>query len=113
MKNIDLLSSSDAAEYASWFRALAEPMRVRILNVLARAGRPLRVGEVVAAVDVGQSTVSEHLKVLAATGFVLAERRGTASLYRLNEECIAALPAAAEAVMGAIAPSRRALERSA
>ena len=112
MQSVDHLSPSDAAEYASWFRALAEPMRVRILNVLACAGRPLRVGEVVAAVDVGQSTVSEHLKVLAATEFVLAERSGTSNLYRLNEECIAALPAAAEAVMGAIAPGRRALENS-
>jgi DNA-binding transcriptional ArsR family regulator len=102
------LSSADAAEYAAWFRALAEPMRVRILNVLACAERPLRVGEIVAAVEVGQSTVSEHLKVLAATGFVLGERRGTASLYRINADCITALPAAAESVMGAIAsPSAR------
>jgi ArsR family transcriptional regulator len=79
-------------------------MRVRILNVLACSGRPLRVGEIVAAVDIGQSTVSEHLKVLASTGFVVAERQGSASLYRVNGDCIEALPAAAEAVMGAIVP---------
>ena len=113
MNSRDPLSPAAATEYAVWFRALAEPMRVRILNVLACAGRPLRVGEVVAAVDVGQSTVSEHLKVLATAGFVLVERRGTASLYRANNDCIAALPAAAEAVMGAIAPARLEIERSA
>ena len=79
-------------------------MRVRILNILACAARPLRVGEIVAAVEVGQSTVSEHLRVLASAGFVLRERRGTASLYRVNEECIAALPTAAEAVMGEVPP---------
>ena len=35
--------------------------------------------------DVGQSTVSAHLKVLADVRFVLAERRGTAAYYRINE----------------------------
>lgn len=75
-------------------------MRLRILNVLACAPAPLRVGEIVAAVEVGQSTVSQHLKVLADAEFVLWERRGTARLYRVNDECIAALPTAAQAVMG-------------
>ena len=44
--------------------------RVLILHRLATARRPMTVGEVVAAVDVGQSTVSHHLKLLADTGFV-------------------------------------------
>ncbi len=107
MNSAQPLSSVDATEYASWFRALAEPMRVRILNVIACAERPLRVGEIVAAVEIAQSTVSEHLKVLAGAGFVIAERQGTASLYRVNGECIAALPSAAEAVMGAIVAAPR------
>lgn len=87
-------------------------MRVRILNVLACADGPLKVGEIVAAVDIRQSTVSEHLRVLASAGFVLRERHGTASLYRVNGDCIAALPTAAEAVMGAIAPGPSGRERS-
>jgi DNA-binding transcriptional ArsR family regulator len=64
------------------------------------ARRPLTVGEIVEAVDVGQSTVSHHLRILTETGFVLAERRGTTRLYRVNERCLEVFPSAAEVVMG-------------
>jgi DNA-binding transcriptional ArsR family regulator len=95
----------DKAElYASWFRCLADPTRIQILNLLARERRPLPVGEIVAAVDVGQSTVSEHLRRLAETCFVLVEHRGTNSMFRINERCIACLPSAAELVMGEAKP---------
>jgi DNA-binding transcriptional ArsR family regulator len=86
--------------WASWFRALGNASRVLILNQLALARRPMTVGEIVDAVDVGQSTVSHHLKLLAGTGFVLVERRGTASLYRVNERCLEVFPSVAEVVMG-------------
>lgn len=89
-----------AEVWASWFRALGDASRVLILNRLAVAGRAMTVGEIVAAVDVGQSTVSHHLKVLTDTGFVLLERRGNASLYRVNERCLECFPSAAEVVMG-------------
>jgi len=68
-----------AAEYATWFRALADATRVQIVSLLARRGTPMNVGEIVAEVEVGQSTVSAHLKVLAEVAFVLAEHRGTAT----------------------------------
>jgi DNA-binding transcriptional ArsR family regulator len=71
------LGRTEARQYAAWFRALAEPTRVQIVSVLARSGGPMTVGEIVAATDVGQPTVSQHLKVLAQVRFVLAERRGT------------------------------------
>lgn len=91
---------STAEVWASWFRALADATRVLILHQLAVARRSLTVGEIVNAVDVGQSTVSHHLKVLADVGFVLVERRGTASLYRVNERCLECFPSAADVVMG-------------
>ena len=94
------VSRDSAVVWASWFRALGGASRVLILNRLAVARRPMTVGEVVDAVDVGQSTVSHHLKVLAETGFVLVERRGNTSLYRVNERCLACFPSAAEVVMG-------------
>jgi DNA-binding transcriptional ArsR family regulator len=89
-----------AEVWALWFRALGDATRVLILNRLACAPRALSVGEIVAAVDVGQSTVSHHLKVLADVGFVLVEREGTTGWYRVNERCIATFPSAAEVVMG-------------
>ena len=73
------LARDTAAQYASWFRALADPTRVQILSLLARSGGPLTVGAITGAVDVGQSTVSAHLKALAEVGFVLAERRAPVS----------------------------------
>ena len=55
---------------------------------------------------VGQSTVSEHLRQLAAVGFVLAEDRGTSRLYRINANCVTCFPTAADLVMGHRRPSR-------
>jgi DNA-binding transcriptional ArsR family regulator len=89
-----------ATVWASWFRALGDASRVLILNRLAVARRPLTVGEIVESVDIGQSTVSHHLKLLADTGFVHVERQGTTSLYRVNERCLEVFPSAAEVVMG-------------
>jgi len=52
----------------------------------------LRVGEIVAAVDVASRPSRSIFKVLAEVGFVLVEHRGTASWYRVNEDCISWLP---------------------
>jgi DNA-binding transcriptional ArsR family regulator len=95
-----------AAEYAGWFRALADATRVQIVSLLARQGTPMTVGEIVAQVDVGQSTVSEHLKVLAQVRFLLATRRGTATYYRINEACVQCFPSAADIVMGRPVPAQ-------
>lgn len=94
-----------AAEYASWFKALADATRVQIVSLLARRGEPMSVGAITAAVDVGQSTVSAHLKVLAEVRFVLAERRGTAAFYRINDACVDCFPTAADIVMGRPVPA--------
>ena len=89
-----------AETWASWFSALGDPSRIVILNLLATSDRPMTVGEVVDAVDVGQSTVSHHLKILAETGFVLVTKAGTSSLYEVNRSCLECFPTAAETVMG-------------
>ncbi|HZM83383.1 MAG TPA: metalloregulator ArsR/SmtB family transcription factor, partial [Candidatus Limnocylindrales bacterium] len=62
------LDRPTADEYASWFRALSDGTRIQIVSLLARVGEPMTVGQLVDAVDVGQSTVSRHLKVLADCG---------------------------------------------
>ena len=98
------IDRATAAEYASWFKALADPTRIQIVTLLARRARPMNVGEIVAAVDVGQSTVSAHLKVLAEVRFVLAEDRGTSRLYRINDACVTCFPTAADLVMGKPSP---------
>lgn len=100
MEGVAVLDRATAETYAGWFRALADPTRVQILNLLASAGAPMTVGQVVEQVDVGQSTVSAHLKVLTEARFVLAEPRGTARLYQVNQRCVSCFPTAADVVMG-------------
>jgi DNA-binding transcriptional ArsR family regulator len=95
-----------AEEYASWFKALADPTRIQIVSLLARRGRPMNVGEIVAAVDVGQSTVSSHLKVLAEVRFLLFEHQGASTYYRINDACVDCFPTAADIVMGRPVPAQ-------
>ena len=101
----ELLDRQVAQRYASWFRALADPSRVQIVEYLARQGRPMSVGEIVAAVGLAQSTVSQHLKILAEVRFVLIDAVGNARHYRINERCIRCFPSAADVVMGQPAPA--------
>lgn len=100
-----MLERQLAQTYAGWFRALADATRVQILNLLAEHGGPMTVGQVVEQVPVGQSTVSAHLKVLSDVRFVLVDRRGTTSLYRVNERCVSCFPSAADVVMGKVPTS--------
>ncbi|MFY9915026.1 MAG: metalloregulator ArsR/SmtB family transcription factor [Nocardioidaceae bacterium] len=99
------LDRETAAEYASWFKALADATRIQIVTLLARGGRAMSVGEIVSASGVGQSTVSHHLKILSDVGFVLVERRGATSLYRINDACVSCFPSAADVVMGSPLPA--------
>ena len=94
------LDRADAETDAPWFKALADGTRVQVVSLLARSGEPMTVKQIVEAVPVGQSTVSAHLKQLAAVGFVLAEDCGTARLYRINGNCVECFPTAADLVMG-------------
>jgi len=102
---VALLDRRSAQEYASWFRALADPTRVQLVEFLARSRRPMSVGELVAEMGLAQSTVSQHLKVLAEVRFVLVEPVGNARHYRINDNCITCFPSAADLIMGRPAPS--------
>jgi DNA-binding transcriptional ArsR family regulator len=94
------LSRETAEQYAVWFRALADPTRVQLLAWLAQQSEPVSVGQLTAALPVGQSTVSHHLAALATVGFVHVQRRGTSSLYSVNPRCLECFPTAADVVMG-------------
>lgn len=100
-----LLDRATAEDYANWFKALADPTRIQILELLARRREPMSVGQIVAEAGVAQSTVSQHLAVLARVRFVLVEPVGTSRRYRVNEACIDCFPTAADVVMGRPAPS--------
>ncbi len=88
--------------WAACFQALGDPSRILILHLLATSGRPMTVGEITAALDIGQSTISHHLKKLANVRFVLVEHDRNSSFYRVNDECLTCLPTAAQLVMGMV-----------
>ena len=66
--------------------ALADPKRILILYTLAEGAK--YVNELVADLDVPQSTVSRHLAILRERGLVHSEREGTAVCYTLSDKRI-------------------------
>ena len=93
------LERARAREYAGWFKALADPTRIRILNLLAANREPVCVCDIVKHFPIGQPTISHHLKVLRDTCFVQSERRGTFMYYRVNRNCLGEFPHAARLIM--------------
>lgn len=78
------LSDDDAVELESVFHALADRVRVKMLNLLVRAdGDEICVCDFQAALDLKQPTASYHLKLLIDAGLAERSRRGTYSYYRL------------------------------
>lgn len=64
-------------------KALGDPTRARLANILLR--HELNVGEIVQILDMGQSRVSRHLKVLVDSGLLTMRREGLWSFYRAVE----------------------------
>ena len=93
------VSEADATAYAAWFKALADPTRIRILNLLAQSSEPVCVCDITDQFPLGQPTISHHLKILRDACFVTAERRGTFMYYRANSCCLSEFPEAARRIM--------------
>ncbi len=68
---------------AQRFRALGEPMRIRILDALRQRERT--VGELVDATGATQANVSKHLTLLYRLGFVARRKDGTRVYYRVDD----------------------------
>jgi ArsR family transcriptional regulator len=76
------LGESQAAELAAMFKALGDPVRLRMLSLIAsHPGGEACVCEISATFDVSQPTISHHLKLLRAAGLLGCERRGTWVYY--------------------------------
>lgn len=80
------LSDRDAETIAGLFKAIADPTRVRLVNLLANAGEPRCVCELVDELDLAQATISHHLKVLLGAGLLRREERGKWSFFSLEPE---------------------------
>src|ERR1044071_1609536 len=72
------LGEAAAVELAKMFKALADPIRLRLLSLIAsHAGGEACVCDLIGPFEVSQPTISHHLKVLREAGLVGSERRGT------------------------------------
>ena len=89
------LDELEAAELATVFKALADPVRLRLLSMVASVGD----GEVCACDMVGpvgrsQPTVSHHMALLVEAGLVTREQRGKWAWYRMERSRLDAVRAA-------------------
>jgi ArsR family transcriptional regulator, arsenate/arsenite/antimonite-responsive transcriptional repressor len=90
------LSDAEAEATARLFKALADPHRVRIVNLLATSHDPVCVCEFTAPLGLSQPTVSHHLKKLVQAGLLEREQRGTWAYYSLNRDVLGRLAAVAD-----------------
>jgi len=90
------LSTKEAGATAALFRALGDPARVRIVNVLATAGGEVCGCDLTDGLGLAQPTVSHHLKKLHEAGLLEREQRGKWAYYSLKRDAVAKLAAVAD-----------------
>jgi len=86
---VETLSDDEAEATARIFRALADPARVKVVNVLATSGEAVCACEFMPALGLAQATVSHHLKVLTDAGLLVREQRGKWAYFTLDAEVLA------------------------
>jgi ArsR family transcriptional regulator len=88
------LDEADATELARGFSALADPVRLRVLSILAAApDGEVCVCDLVEPLGKSQPTVSHHLKILSEADLIHGERRGKWVWYSLNRARLGELQA--------------------
>ena len=91
-----VLSDEEAEATAALFRSLADPARVRIVNLLASSEEAVCVCELTPALGLSQPTVSHHLKKLTSAGLLEREERGKWAYYSLSGEALSRLASMVE-----------------
>jgi ArsR family transcriptional regulator len=87
------ISADEAHSLSDAMQLLAHPVRLQILDVLARRAGQVCVCDLEAAVPVKQPTVSHHLRLLREAGLVDCERHGQWAYYFVQRERLAAIRA--------------------
>jgi ArsR family transcriptional regulator, arsenate/arsenite/antimonite-responsive transcriptional repressor len=93
----DVLSDDEAEATAGLFRALADPARVRIVNLLATSeGEPVCVCHLIEPLGLSQPTVSHHMRKLLDAGLVEREQRGKWAYFSLKRDAVDTLASIAD-----------------
>ena len=83
------LTAEQAADLAKAFKAIGEPVRLRLLSLIAsHAGGEACVCDLTGAFELSGPTISHHLKVLREAGLIEGDRRGTWIYYRARPEVL-------------------------
>ncbi|MEO3795137.1 metalloregulator ArsR/SmtB family transcription factor [Nonomuraea sp. B10E15] len=82
---------------AEFFRTLGHPVRIRVLELLQQGPRSVR--DMLGAIDVEPSNLSQHLAVMRRTGIVTATRRGATAVYDLSSGDVAELMRSARRIL--------------
>ena len=82
------ITDEQGTALAAIFKALADPHRVRIVNLLANASEPVCVCDFMPQLGLSQGTVSFHLKKLLDVGLLEREQRGTWAYYSLRRDAL-------------------------
>lgn len=85
------LDANAVAATASLFKALGDPQRVRVVNLLTNAGEPVCVCDITDSLGLSQSTVSFHLKKLVDAGLLRREQKGTWAYYSIDPGAMSTL----------------------
>lgn len=86
----DVLDHDEAAELAAAFAALADPVRLRLLNLVVSAGEICSC-DLTGPLGRSQPTISHHTKVLSEAGLITGEKRGRWVHWRADPGRLAAL----------------------
>ena len=88
----EALDAAQAVRLAAAFKALGDPVRLRLFSMIASDGAgEACVCDLTGEFDVSQPTISHHLKVLRDAGLLTSERRASWVYYRVVPEALAAL----------------------
>ena len=90
------LSDGEASATAELFKALADPSRVRAVNILATNDEPVCICNLTEPLGLSQPTVSHHMKKLLDAGLVEREQRGKWAYFSLKPDAVEKLAAVAD-----------------
>jgi ArsR family transcriptional regulator len=88
------LSAGQAVELSRLFKAMGDPVRLRLVSLIAsHEGGEACVCDLTDVFDLTGPTISHHLKVLREAGLICGERRGTWIYYRVRPDALRRLAA--------------------